>query len=208
MDLQIAIDRMTLKDTISLLEVVQEADIIELGTSLCKDYGIESVHTVKKNLTEGKLLVDIKTIDEGEYEFTQYYKAGADSLTVMGASSKETLDKCYEVSKKFGKEMVIDLLECSKSKISLIKDYPEALYCLHFSSDSKKKYSIKEVVSEFQKDFPSIKRLAIAGGINLSRLKELENTTIERAIVGSYVTNSESAKEKIKEMKEVINQWK
>ena len=43
MKLQLAIDRVTLEDAINILEDTQEfIDIVEIGTSLIKDYGIDS----------------------------------------------------------------------------------------------------------------------------------------------------------------------
>jgi len=208
MKLQVAIDRMTLSDAIKTVKQLTEVDVIEIGTSLCKEYGLECVRTIKKHISEEtKILADIKTIDQGKYEFTKYFEAGADSLTVMGVSSIDTLDKCYEVSRVYKKEMMIDLLECSNKKIAQIEQYQEAIYCLHFSSDSKKEYSIKQVINDFNIDFPKIKRVAIAGGIDLKKLKELEESTVERAIVGSFVTKGGEPNERVKELREEMNSW-
>lgn len=53
------------------------------------------------NTKNSLLLADLKTCDEGAYEFKQGYEQGFDILTVMGSSSRETLEKCYEVSQSY-----------------------------------------------------------------------------------------------------------
>ena len=44
MKIQVAIDRVTLNKAIEIIESVKDSvDIIEIGTSLIKDYGLESL---------------------------------------------------------------------------------------------------------------------------------------------------------------------
>ena len=71
MRLQVAIDRVNLKTAEAMIEEMRGmADIIEVGTSLIKDYGLEnSVARFKKRFPDQCFLADIKTCDEGAYEF-------------------------------------------------------------------------------------------------------------------------------------------
>lgn len=70
MRLQVAIDRVNLKTAEAMIEEMRGmADIIEVGTSLIKDYGLEnSVARFKKRFPDQCFLADIKTCDEGAYE--------------------------------------------------------------------------------------------------------------------------------------------
>ncbi|MBL1226030.1 orotidine 5'-phosphate decarboxylase / HUMPS family protein [Enterococcus sp. BWR-S5] len=204
MNIQVAIDRVTLEQAKVLTEQLNTADIIEIGTSLTKDYGLACVHELLPYKGEAKLLADIKTIDEGAYEFRQYFEAGADILTVMGASAVATLDSCYEVTQDFGKEMLIDLLECSDEKIAKISHYPDAIYSLHFSSDAGGEHDVVKALQEFTQKFPTIRRLALAGGLTAKSLEELKHTPLEIGIIGGAVTKADEPKEALNRIIEVI----
>jgi 3-hexulose-6-phosphate synthase len=204
MKIQVAIDRVSLTEARRLVGEFNSADIVELGTSLTKDYGLESVTSIKEMKGNSKLLVDIKTIDEGEYEFRQYFNAGADILTVMGASAKETLDICYQVTEEYGKEMLIDLLECSDEKIQTISNYENAIYAMHFAKDSKRQISVVEEVGRFSERFPQIRRMAVAGSLNLDKVLKLKESNMEICIVGSSITKSEDPKRELMKFMEAV----
>ncbi|MHC5248595.1 orotidine 5'-phosphate decarboxylase / HUMPS family protein [Enterococcus sp. LJL90] len=204
MKIQVAIDRVTLSEACLLVNQLQAADIIELGTSLGKDYGLLSVTETKKIAGSAKILADIKTIDEGEYEFRQYFAAGADILTVMGASALETLEICYQVAEELGKEMMIDLLECSVEKIAQIAHFEKAIYSLHFAKDSQKPVSVVEEVQNFKARFPQIKRTALAGSLTLEKVAELKDSGLEIAIVGSSIVKSPEPQKELVKFKEVL----
>lgn len=88
--------------------------------------------------------------------------------------------------------MMIDLLEVTDEKIEQIKDFPEAIYALHHSVDRKDQFDAAASVEAFRQKYPSIKRLAIAGGIDLKQAEALaEQGIIEVIIVGSKITKAE-----------------
>ena len=104
MKLQIAVDRVTLSKAEEMAKIFAgKTDIIEIGTSLIKDYGLFALKKLNEYKKDSLLLADLKTCDEGAYEFKQGYEQGFDILTVMGSSSRETLEKCYEVSQSYEK---------------------------------------------------------------------------------------------------------
>ncbi|MEG0286128.1 MAG: orotidine 5'-phosphate decarboxylase / HUMPS family protein [Vagococcus sp.] len=194
MKLQVAIDRVSLEEATRLVTQLDGVvDVIEMGTSLVKDYGIVGMKELRKAATKSELLIDIKTIDEGEYEFKQGFTQGADILTVMGASSIETIRVCYQTSQLFGKQMMIDLLEVSNEKIEKLLEFEEAIFCLHHSVDKLGKWQVVDSVLEFEKKFPSLTHTAIAGGITLNNLEELkQKTKIEQVVVGSNIIKAEN----------------
>lgn len=70
MKLQAAIDRVSLDKALDLVAKFDGVvDIIELGTSIIKDYGMETLKAQNLKLSNATLLLDIKTNDEGVYEF-------------------------------------------------------------------------------------------------------------------------------------------
>lgn len=206
MKLQTAIDRVSLEKAIAMArEFDGYTDILELGTSLVKDYGNQAINEVKNVLQKTELLVDSKTMDEGSYEFTQGYKYGADIVTVMGAASYDTLQACYETSKQFGKTMMIDLLEVSDEKVEKLIDFKEAIFTLHHSVDRRDQQDAVASVKEFVQKFPKIKRIAIAGGIDLEQARKLaEQGLTEIVIVGSKITKADDPKKALKNFMEGI----
>lgn len=201
MRLQTAIDRVSMEDAVHLAEQLNgKTDILEMGTSLVKDYGNLAIEKLREALSETSLLVDSKTIDEGAYEFTQAFRHGADIVTAMGAASVETLRACYEVAEQEKKTMMIDLLEVEEDKIEKIKDFPNAIYALHHSIDRKDQFDATASVATFRKRFPEIKRLAIAGGIDLQQAKSLtEQGIIEIVIVGSKIAKAKDPLQAVNE---------
>lgn len=142
MRLQVAIDRVYLERADEIIRLTGGyADIIEVGTSLIKDFGLAgSVGMLKGKYPEQCILADIKTCDEGEYEFREAYKAGCDIPTVMGFSSMSTLKACQRVADEYQKEYMIDLLEVPEDKLEeLKKEFPEAIFCVHLPSDDQGK---------------------------------------------------------------------
>ncbi|MDT2849264.1 orotidine 5'-phosphate decarboxylase [Vagococcus carniphilus] len=209
MKLQVAIDRVSLEEAVNLSKRLDgQVDLIEMGTSLVKDYGIEGIKQIRNALSESDLLIDLKTIDEGAYEFKQGFTFGGNVLTVMGASSIETIRACYKVSREYQKTMMIDLLEVNEEKIKELEEFEEAVFCLHHSIDKVNDWHVLETISTFQKSFPKLKRLAIAGGIDLTQAKELnQQGLIEIIVVGSHITKSKNVVEEAsKFMEELKNE--
>ncbi|NRY60411.1 orotidine 5'-phosphate decarboxylase / HUMPS family protein [Clostridium beijerinckii] len=206
MKLQVAIDRVSLEKAENLVKTFDGlADIIEIGTSLIKDYGLLKLKDITSQKIKSQILGDIKTSDEGAYEFEQGFKQGFDILTVMGSASLGTIEKCYEVSEKYNRTMMIDLLECSEEKIKEIAHFSSAIYCIHASIDKEKLSNPGETVKRFKEQFPSIKRIAVAGGITLDSIPELNKYNIELVIVGSAITSADDKMEKVREFKGVID---
>lgn len=205
MKVQVAIDRVELDKAIELVEKFNGvADIIEIGTSLIKDYGLLNLKELISKATKSLIVGDIKTNDEGAYEFTMGYNQGFDILTVMGSSSLETIEKCYSVSKEYNKKMMIDLLECSYEKVKEISKFNEAIYCLHTSVDKSNTNNIIKELRDFKAIFPKIKNIAIAGGISLEVIKKLKNEDINIVVVGSSITSTKDPSKALSEIKEEL----
>ncbi|MDV4150515.1 orotidine 5'-phosphate decarboxylase / HUMPS family protein [Clostridium sp. AL.422] len=205
MKVQVAIDRVELDKAIELVGIFNGiADIIEIGTSLIKDYGLLNLKKLTLKATKSLILGDIKTNDEGAYEFTMGYNQGFDILTVMGNSSLETIEKCYDVAKEKNKKMMIDLLECSEEKVKEISKFDEAIYCLHTSVDKSRTNDIIKELRDFKIKFPNIKNIAIAGGINLDIIKNLKNENIDIAVIGSLITTSQEPSKTLNKIMEEL----
>lgn len=200
MKIQLAVDRVTLEEALSILEQANPYfDVIEVGTSLFLDYGLEAVRQIRSRFVQ-PILADFKTMDEAEYEFNQIYSNGADIATVMGATSLDTLRICQRVATEYGKDYMIDIMEVSDEKIKELAEFDDAIIALHLPKD--KDADLKAYIEDFVSKHHLDNKLAAAGGITLEDLPYLKEAGIEIAIVGSAITKSEHIKEIAKKFKE------
>lgn len=192
MKIQLAIDRVSIEKA---KEIAKEAgpyvDIIEVGTALIKDFGMFSVHELRKEFPGRIILADTKTIDEGAYEFTSAFESGADIATVMGAASMDTIRACYETAKSFGKSMMIDLLEIEDKKIQRLVEFSDAIFCIHSPSDSKDQ-KLRSLLKEFRGKFPKIRNIAVAGGVNYDTISAIKEAEVDIVIIGGAITKSQN----------------
>lgn len=204
MKIQLALDRINIEDA---KEIAKKAmayiDIIEVGTSLIKDFGLRSVQEIKKEFPGKIILADIKTIDEGAYEFTSAFKSGADIATVMGAASMNTLKACYETTKKFNKSMMIDLLEVEDKKIYELKEFKNAIFCIHAPSDGGKQ-DLYLLIKNFREKFSEINNIAVAGGVNYETINVVNQADVSIIIVGKAITKSDNIENSAKRFREMI----
>lgn len=200
MKIQLAVDRVTIDEAKRIIDEAEAyIDIIEIGTSLFLDYGLESLRQLRKQYNH-TILADIKTMDEAEYEFRQIYTSGGDIATVMGASSMETIRISQQIAQEFNKEYMIDILEVSDKKIRKLAEFEDAIICLHLPKD--KKGNLHKYIRDFVETHQLNNRLAAAGGITEEDLPYLKEAEIEIAVVGSSITKSENIREKAKSFKE------
>ncbi|SCB90688.1 orotidine 5'-phosphate decarboxylase / HUMPS family protein [Weissella bombi] len=204
--LQVAIDRVPLDKALNLAQELDGiVDIIELGTSIVKDYGLEALKKADFKLEKSQLLIDLKTIDEGEYEFVKGYETSANILTVMGASSLGTLKKTYEIAQDTGKDIFIDLMEIDDQKVNEISNMPNAIYGLHHSKDATTTFNAVDTIQAFHESHPEIKKIAVAGGVDLDQAKKISNQGIaDVIIVGGKIAGSSDPISSAKEFMEAI----
>ena len=193
MKLQVAIDRVDMLQARSIVaQVADAADIVKIGTSLTKEYGLRALTRLAEDYGgQVALLADIKTCDEGRYEFDLGYDCGFAYLTVMGSASMGTLEACAASAAAHRGTMMIDLLECDDARIERIGGFVDAVYCLHTSVDSGAIADPIGQVRAFRERFPQIRRIAVAGGIKPDQLAGLAAEGVEIAIMGSAITKAD-----------------
>ena len=189
--LQVAIDRVDVETATAMVDRLHGlADIVEIGTSLIKDFGLrESVGKIKRRHPGQVLLADIKTIDEGEYEFSRAYEAGADIATVMGGSSMATISACRKVAREFGRDYMIDLLEVDADRRDRLREFDDAIFCVHLSTDAGAD-GLDAMLAEAGRAMSGSGRLAGAGGVTLGTLDGMRAAGFGIAVVGGAITKA------------------
>jgi 3-hexulose-6-phosphate synthase len=204
MKIQLAIDRVSIEKAKEISrQAIHYIDIIEVGTALIKDFGTVSIKEIKEAFPNKIILADMKTIDEGAYEFKAAFNSGADVATVMAAASIDTIKACYKVAEDFGKLMMIDLLEVGNEKINMLTDFTEAIFCIHSPSDGGKQ-DLTSLLKEFKERFPKISKVAVAGGVNFQTITSIKEADVDIVIIGGAITKADNIEKAAKKFREMI----
>lgn len=197
MKIQLALDRMEINEAIKLTKKVEASvDWIEVGTSLIKEFGMDSVREMKQAFPTKTIVADIKTIDNARYEFEMCFEAGADVATVMGVSPLVTIDACMEVAKRYNKIVMIDLLNTTEQQKMDLMKYKDAVFCEHISKDQQEELGASNHSAVDSSFYDPEMTIAAAGGITLDSLDLLRKTLNPSiVIIGSAITKAENPAE-------------
>jgi 3-hexulose-6-phosphate synthase len=210
--IQLALDRMTIDEAIRIAQQVGEyVDWIEVGTSLIKEFGMESVRRLRAAFPDHTIVADLKTFDNARYEFELAFASGADIATVMGAAPAVTLDACMEVADRQGKRVMVDLLNTPAPRLEELFQYREAILCVHVSKDQQEMGAGKETaprwdrMGEGREDGPD---LAFAGGITAADLRKLAAWNPSVLVVGSAITKAVDPAAAARLFRQTADEWK
>ncbi|MED4205206.1 3-hexulose-6-phosphate synthase [Neobacillus mesonae] len=209
MELQLALDLVNIPEAKEVVkEVEAHIDIVEIGTPVVINEGLKAVKEIKQAYPHLKVLADLKIMDAGAYEVMKASEAGADIITVLGATDNATIKGAVEEAKKQGTQILIDMINVknleqrAKEIDALGVDY----ICVHTGYDLQ-----AEGENSFQQ-LQTIKRVvknaktAIAGGIKLNTLPEVVQTQPDLVIVGGGITGQQDKKTVAAEMELLIKQ--
>jgi len=206
MKIQLALDRLTIPEAIRLTSLVEpDIDWIEVGTSLIKEFGMESIREMKKAFPHKTILADTKTMDNAKYEAEISFTAGADIITVMGTAPKVTIETCIEIAKIYQKRVMIDLLNTSSEQLKSLLTIEDAIFCLHISKDEqelsgKNEWKNSQILAAYP---TSSHTIAAAGGITIDSLPQLLADGIDIAIIGSAITKAVNPSEAARQFKQL-----
>jgi len=112
MKLQISFDLTDLDKAIRIAkEVAPFCDILEIGTILIYEHGIEAIKAFKEAISNKTILVDSKIIDRGSIAAELFASAHADWFTVMAGTSSQVIHAACSVANNKKKKVMLDLLD-------------------------------------------------------------------------------------------------
>lgn len=209
MELQLALDLVDIPQAKELVKEVEAyIDIVEIGTPVVINEGLRAVKEIKEAFPHLRVLADLKVMDAAGYEVMKASEAGADIVTVLGASEDMTIKGAVEEARKQGKQILVDMIAVkdlagrAREVDALGVDY----ICVHTG------YDLQAVGQNSFADLITIKsvvknaKTAIAGGIKLSTLPEVIKANPDLVIVGGGITGQADKQAAAAEMRQLIEQ--
>jgi 3-hexulose-6-phosphate synthase len=205
--LQVAIDLLTTEDALALAtKVAPYIDIIELGTPLIKSEGLAVITAMKKAFPDKIVFADFKTADAGELEADMAFKAGADLITILGATGDATIAGAVKAAKAHGKGVVVDTIgvldrvKRAQEVIALGVEFVE----LHAGLDEQAQpgYSIQVLIDEAARAGVPV---SIAGGVKLSNIAAVKASGVKVAVAGAAIYAASDPAAAAKELREALD---
>lgn len=193
--IQLALDALDFDQTLSLAEqTAPYIDIFEIGTPCIKHNGVELVKALRAKFPDKLILVDLKTMDAGEYEATPFYAAGADICTVLGVSGMATIAGVINAAKAHHAEAQIDLINVS-DKLACAKAAAELganIIGVHTGLDAQ---AAGQTPFADLSDIASLGlnvRISVAGGIKQATVKQVVDSGADIIVVGAAIYGAAS----------------
>jgi len=189
MKLQVAMDVLTTTDALALAsKVAPHVDIIELGTPLIKAEGLRAVTAIKEAHPDKIVFADLKTMDAGELEADEAFKAGADLVTVLGVAGDSTIAGAIAAGKAHGKGVVVDLIGVSdkvtraKEVTALGAEFVE----MHAGLDEQAEegFTFQTLLNDGE---TSGVAFSVAGGVSIKTIADVQAAGASVAVAGSAI---------------------
>ncbi|AEG02433.1 3-hexulose-6-phosphate synthase [Methylomonas methanica] len=206
--IQMALDSLDFDQTVALADqVAPYVDIFEIGTPCIKYNGVNLVKELRNRYPDKLLLVDLKTMDAGEYEAGAFYAAGADICTVLGVSGLATIAGVIKAAKAHAAETQIDLInvadkaECARESVKL----GAQIVGIHTGLDAQ---------AAGQTPFGDLNdiarlglgvRISVAGGIKPATVQQVVEAGANIIVVGAAIYGAPSPAEAAREIRELVD---
>lgn len=208
MTLQVALDCNDVCTALRVLEnIYPYIDVAELGTGLMISEGTKAIREIRREYPQLKLLSDIKLMDGGAPLAQIVLEAGADIVTVLGASDDNTILGVANAAREFGKESFVDLI-CVRdvARRAMEVDQLGVDYVgVHTS------YDLRQSVGAPLQDLKALKecvrhaKTSISGGITLESLDQILEVRPDNVIVGGGIMNAKEQRETAQEIYRLIH---
>jgi 3-hexulose-6-phosphate synthase len=193
MKLQVAMDVLTTDAALELAgKVAPHVDIIELGTPLIKAEGLRAVTAIKSAHPDKIVFADLKTMDAGELEADEAFKAGADLVTVLGVAGDSTIAGAVKAAKAHGKGVVVDLIGVS-DKVTRAREVTElgaTFVEMHAGLDEQAEegFTFETLLDDGK---TSGVTFSVAGGVKVSTIAAVQAAGADVAVAGGAIYSAE-----------------
>ena len=187
-------------------ELIDLVEIIEVGTPLVIEYGMESVRRIREACPGVEVLADLKVMDAGRLEASLAFRAGADWVSVLGLAADATVRGVIEAAADAGGRVLVDLIGCPDipERAAELLRLGADVICVHTAFDRQQSGANPlEELSQLLEVAPS-ERAAVAGGIRPETLSQVREFAPRIVVVGSYLADHSRPREAAIEMNELL----
>jgi 3-hexulose-6-phosphate synthase len=197
----------TCTGVIKAAKVADHVDIFEIGTPCIKHNGIKLVKALREKFPNHLLLVDLKTMDAGEYEATPFYAAGADICTVLGVSGLATCQGVIKAARAHNSEAQIDLINV-EDKVACAKATAAAgaqIMGIHTGLDAQAAGHTPFADLNTIAALGLPVRISVAGGIKASTVQSVVKAGADIIVVGAAIYGAPCPATAAKEIRDLAN---
>jgi 3-hexulose-6-phosphate synthase len=193
MKLQFAMDTLTTDAALELAAAAAPSvDIIELGTPLIKAEGFRAITAIKEAHPDKIVFADLKTMDAGELEADEAFKAGADLVTVLGVAGDSTIAGAVKAAKAHGKGIVVDLIGVgdkaarAKEVVALGAEFVE----MHAGLDEQAEegFTFEKLLEAGR---ASGVPFSVAGGVKAATVGSVQDAGAQVAVAGAAIYSAD-----------------
>lgn len=206
--IQLALDSLDFDQTISLAtQTAPYVDIFEIGTPCIKHNGVKLVRELRSRFPDKLILVDLKTMDAGEYEATPFYAAGADICTVLGVSGLATIAGVIKAAQAHDAEAQIDLinvpnkLECAREAAKLGAHIIGVHTGLDAQAAGQTPFADLQDIADLGLDV----RISVAGGIKESTVQQVVAAGADIIVVGAAIYGAASPADAARKIRDLAD---
>jgi 3-hexulose-6-phosphate synthase len=204
--IQLALDSLDVNQTLRLASLAANyVDIFEIGTPCIKHNGVSLVRELKRRFPGKLILVDLKTMDAGEYEATPFYAAGADICTVLGVSGLPTIAGVIKAANAHNAEVQVDLINVP-DKVSCARESAKLgaqIIGVHTGLDAQAagQTPFADLSAIAKLGLPV--RISVAGGIKQATVQQVARAGASIVVVGAAIYGAASPADAAKEIFEL-----
>lgn len=194
--LQVALDIPDLQKTISVTQKIAGiVDVLEVGTILAVQEGMNAVRTLRSLYPDQVILADIRIIKAGGKLSKLAFDAGANWVTVISDASNETTEAVVSETKAaHDSDVQIEINDSySDNQLEYWKNLGISQIIFHRSNEV-----IEEEEKWSEKTLDEVRRLcsmgfkvSITGGLSLDEIKVFKGIPVYCFIVGRKITNAD-----------------
>lgn len=204
--LQIALDSQNLKEALETVrEVGDVVDILEVGTVLCLQEGMEPVRAIRALYPEKTILADTKCADAGTTVAKNCREAGADWMTVICCATIPTMQAANKEIDQLQVELYGDW---TFEQARQWKEIGIEQVVYHQSRDA-----LLSGETWGDKDLDKIKRLiemgfkvSVTGGLNIDTLDLFKGIDVYAFIAGRGIAKADNPREAAEAFKAKIDE--
>ncbi len=207
-EIQVALDTLDFDQTLKLAnEVAPFIDIIEIGTPCIKYNGLSIVEAIRKAQPTKKILVDLKTMDAGEYETAPFIKAGGSITTVLGAAHLSTVSGAIKAANDHSGETQVDLISVDDkpSKAKEVARRGAHIIGIHTGLDAQASGDTPFKDLKMICDLDLGVKISCAGGINKETIQDTVKAGAHIVVVGAAIYGAPSPSEAAKELRQLVD---